>query len=129
MKAGGGVGRRSRGNPEECVSGLLVPVARRGGTWRRWGTGRRGRSGTGGGDSQQALLWQSLARRRCWGVCGASGMGWRRRGAAGFKKRKPGISGGVLARGLAGDLGRRSRRGVLRAAERATRASREGEGA
>ena len=29
----------------------------------------------------------------------------------GLKKGKPGISGGVLARGLAGDLGRRSRRG------------------
>jgi len=46
-------------------------------------------------------------------------------GAAGFKKGKPGISGGVLARGLAGDLGRRSRRGVTHT----RRVREEGEGA
>ena len=43
----------------------------------------------------------------------------------GLKKGKPGISGGVLARGLAGDLGRRSRRGVTHT----RRVREEGEGA
>ena len=81
---GGGGGRRSWRNPEEGALGLLVPVARRSGTWRCWGTGRRGRSGTGSGESQQALLRRSKARRRRWDVVGLCyGIGMAARGEVG----------------------------------------------
>jgi len=57
---GGGGGRRSWRNPEEGALGLLVPVARRSGTWRCWGTGRRGRSGTDSGESRRRTpVWWS----------------------------------------------------------------------
>ena len=70
---GGGGGRRSWRNPEEGALGLLVPVARRSGTWRCWGTGRRGRSATDSGESRQRSscvveqgAWGGEAERRQW---------------------------------------------------------------
>ena len=70
---GGGGGRRSWRDPEEGALGLLVPVARRSGTWRCWGTGRRGRSGTDSGESRRRSscvveqgAWGGEAERGQW---------------------------------------------------------------
>jgi len=70
---GGGGGRRSGRDPEEGALGLLVPVARRSGTWRCWGTGRRGRSGTDSGESRRRSscvveqgAWGGEAERGQW---------------------------------------------------------------
>jgi len=105
------------------------------GFWSRWldavGPGGAGGRDGAAGAAPEAAIRSKLCSGRAWrgggaGVyAGPAGWDGGAGGAAGFKKGKPGISGGVLARGLAGDLGRRSRRGVTHT----RRVREEGEGA